>query len=556
MPLINGQKMACAPCIRGHRSTKCNHASDRVMVPVRKPGRPLSSCACPPGQSCACGGIKVAIPRKQKCKCGLDTADGDHADHDVVKPEMPTPALSPSDLPVSPTRNGVFRVQKPAPSSRPNGRKQSFDPAHLARIDPNSINIVNPYNSNIMDASVPPNGVHAMAPQGHTPPMAGMAFVPALPTTGYQQPGVVSYGPPLGYALVPIHSHLNNPALSMATTVENTLPSPLNGGVPPPPTNGAARSCCAPAVPQTPVAPPQQQVQPPQPSEPPKKSCCGGGQSEQPQPNPNSAMHQRALSNGNAPNHFQLPFADMKQHQHQQQAFAAPYPNGNIFTYPANLGTWNQPLNPAMWAQLQQVSPAEPNQQPFANSLPLTPNGGTGGPDTSHECSCGPGCQCVGCLAHPFNAQTLEYVEGAWNYENDLSYGSNGTDKNNNAPSTGMTSKHADTAQASRHDINDSGTNGHSPHIQSANGLQQAANPEAVSPTQAQTPSDASGFNEELPASDFMFVNLPLYQGPLGMDGDSCGGSSAFCPCGDDCECVGCLVHNAQPLEPGQFEAE
>ncbi|KAI5841742.1 hypothetical protein DFP73DRAFT_480624, partial [Morchella snyderi] len=31
------------PCIRGHRSSKCNH-SDRVLVQVRKPGRPLSSC--------------------------------------------------------------------------------------------------------------------------------------------------------------------------------------------------------------------------------------------------------------------------------------------------------------------------------------------------------------------------------------------------------------------------------------------------------------------------------------------------------------------------------
>lgn len=40
------------PCIRGHRSSKCTH-KDRVLIAVRKPGRPLS--ACPHGTaSCQC----------------------------------------------------------------------------------------------------------------------------------------------------------------------------------------------------------------------------------------------------------------------------------------------------------------------------------------------------------------------------------------------------------------------------------------------------------------------------------------------------------------------
>ncbi len=61
MPVINGIKMAwfvdalpplpsfapdllvrmySEPCIRGHRATTCNHARERIMLPVRKPGRP------------------------------------------------------------------------------------------------------------------------------------------------------------------------------------------------------------------------------------------------------------------------------------------------------------------------------------------------------------------------------------------------------------------------------------------------------------------------------------------------------------------------------------
>ncbi|KAH7409283.1 copper fist DNA binding domain-containing protein [Cadophora sp. MPI-SDFR-AT-0126] len=43
MPLINGCKYSCEPCIRGHRATSCAH-TDRILIEVRKPGRPLESC--------------------------------------------------------------------------------------------------------------------------------------------------------------------------------------------------------------------------------------------------------------------------------------------------------------------------------------------------------------------------------------------------------------------------------------------------------------------------------------------------------------------------------
>ena len=49
------------PCMRGHRSTKCMH-SDRILVQVRKPGRPLSSCPHSEGR-CDCTGLRMAIPK-------------------------------------------------------------------------------------------------------------------------------------------------------------------------------------------------------------------------------------------------------------------------------------------------------------------------------------------------------------------------------------------------------------------------------------------------------------------------------------------------------------
>ncbi|KAF2102625.1 hypothetical protein NA57DRAFT_52185 [Rhizodiscina lignyota] len=76
---INGEKkkVACGPCIRGHRSSKCTH-KDRVLVEVRKPGRPLSACPHPVG-SCSCERVVVnyAIPKTNNdCDCSSPQASG------------------------------------------------------------------------------------------------------------------------------------------------------------------------------------------------------------------------------------------------------------------------------------------------------------------------------------------------------------------------------------------------------------------------------------------------------------------------------------------------
>jgi hypothetical protein len=63
----------------------------------------------------------------------------------------------------------------------------------------------------------------------------------------------------------------------------------------------------------------------------------------------------------------------------------------------------------------------------------------------------------------------------------------------------------------------------------------------AGTPPAPQTPSDVgSGVSDEqaLSASDFFFVTYPLMEDP------TCLGDTASCPCGDDCQCIGCTIHN------------
>jgi len=211
--------------------------------------------------------------------------------------------------------------------------------------------------------------------------------------------------------------------------------------------------------------------------------------------------------------------------KHPQYPVAFSHPA--IYTYPANYGSWSHPVNQAMWAQMQHL---QPNTVAYANPVPVTAGGDGSVPSISHECNCGPGCQCVGCLAHPFNQEMMQYVGGAWDYDIDASRPE--MYRNNVSPGGGH-------------------PNGHHPNGNSSGGGQVLAQqPEPGSPPQAPTPSDASVCSDDhaLSTSDYFFVNLPLFPG-TDADGDACGGSQALCPCGDNCQCDGCVIHNAKPLQ-------
>ncbi|ORY99231.1 copper fist DNA binding domain-domain-containing protein [Syncephalastrum racemosum] len=42
--MINGIKFACNSCIKGHRSSHCNHV-ERPLFEIRRKGRPVTQCA-------------------------------------------------------------------------------------------------------------------------------------------------------------------------------------------------------------------------------------------------------------------------------------------------------------------------------------------------------------------------------------------------------------------------------------------------------------------------------------------------------------------------------
>ncbi|TVY58725.1 Protein GRISEA [Lachnellula suecica] len=523
MPLINGMKMACEPCIRGHRSTKCTHANERLMVPVRKPGRPLSQCPHPGGQNCMCGSVTAAIPRKQTCHCGDGSSPAPTAQIVPRTTSQEVDALSPT--------RPSFKIQK---TSRPqSGRKQSFDPANFERMDMNSINVL-PFEQR---GQVP---MGMALPEGYAvsaPPPQMYGYAPQYASMQPQYP-VPMQPPPMPHEMSHPHEiqtngfangiRSRNGSYAVESPVTPTIHTngngikATNGGsccAPKSTSNGAngesklasnGGSCCAPKQNGHSHSSSNGSSNS-DPEEPQVSSCCS---SKPPQ------LKEEPLSMSSTPIHMSpatphqmLPQSGMPLNAALYQQFLPP----NTYTYPPTYGSFQNPLQFADWRQGIRSNNYTQSQPPVLTNgalpfgAPLMPES----METVHTCGCGDGCQCVGCAAHPFNNATQDYVRSAY-------------------------------ASMSVEQPRELYTNGQPTPITNGNTPMQPQNVDPVSSPTAHTPtSTTSGNGEEqsLSASDFFFVNYPF------SGDDGCGGDTMSCPCGDDCQCLGCTIHR-QPSMP------
>ncbi|KAI5866318.1 hypothetical protein GGS23DRAFT_381340 [Durotheca rogersii] len=496
MPLIEGRKMACEPCIRGHRSTKCTH-SDRVMIPVRKPGRPLSSCPHPPGRTCSCSPVTAAIPRKTQCGCSRPgKANSAGA---AVKTE---PSGSP---PLSPAKNVTFRVQKSSASGLAQRRTLDYSAA-LERMDSNSLNYVGAPNT----ASATTGGI-AGGPTDQIGVASSSDFMSSISNGIHQSasfvPSSYSYQstlPSLNTGLVPLFPlsgsmvNVGNGVSGQSSVGSDTPSSPYHTPSSSPteslsqePSVEVAGSCCC---------------SPPEPSYPQVQTQAHTQLRHQPQIRPQGPMNAMVYR---------------PQDPAATGAMMAPYPpplalNQQIFspshmqppaTYaqPNSYGTPHHPLQYEQWQQTMTNYLQSAMQMSYGNS-PQIPsqtdlNGIVGNPYTNHDCTCGTACQCVGCPAHPFNQATREHVRSAFMYQYS-SFG-NMIDAGNPMPDPPLAASAA------------SGT----------------------SPPAAPSPPDKEPTNTEdqdRSPGEYFFVQYDLE-------------TSNQCLCGDNCSCIECMVHNEPP---------
>jgi hypothetical protein len=485
------------------------------MVPVRKPGRPLSACPHPRDSPCGCGSVTAAIPRKQTCHCGTGTP--------ALSDSRPPTSSSSSDAP-SPKqftfKVGSNKVGKPSkPSS---SRKQSFDPANFERMDINQINVMSFGQQPHIVALPMVNGysvpgtpqIYGFAPQypNFQPQFSHVSMQLPPHSTGVPQNGVGSYSSgiaanggfenviesplatPTGYGIEDLDKHAKAIGVPMPNAAPEQKSPPSNGG-----------SCCAPRKSHAHTS--SSVSSGPEIPEPPVASCCSQ------KPSPKDKKIEESSNDTSSRSTPQPPPLVMPQnvipfgHPMYQQ-----YSQPTVFTYPPTYGSFQNPLQPQAWRQSVQSHDYGRPPVPLPFNAPLLAES----LDTIHTCSCGDACQCIGCAAHPYNDATRNYVRSAW--------ASMSIDR----PPSEMYPQPATT-------------NGNE------NTPAQSQPTETIPSPTAHTPSStasANGEEQSLSAADFFFVNYPFAA-------DGCGGDTQSCPCGDDCQCLGCTIHRQPPTSEG-----
>ena len=130
--------------------------------------------------------------------------------------------------------------------------------------------------------------------------------------------------------------------------------------------------------------------------------------------------------------------------------------------------------------------------------------------DTVYTCSCGDGCQCIGCADHPYNDASLEYLLrllSSVSLEPRELYNITQTSMNGNISSQPLP-------------VN------------------------TVSSPTAHTLSSTTyknGEEQSLSATEFFFVDYPFTS-------EGCGGDTQACPCPYECKCLGCTIHKQQAI--------
>ncbi|KAF2452966.1 hypothetical protein BDY21DRAFT_148227 [Lineolata rhizophorae] len=369
--LVDGEKkkVACGPCIRGHRSSKCEH-KDRILLEVRKPGRPLSSCPHPAG-SCNCDRIVInyTIPKSVECsKCSPN--DPIPADSSITKVK----ASEYNAQIGGPT--GANRIQKSKrksviarPTSTIERAVKEFEEGGSETIERKPDQPKPSGNSSPLTSS---GGASPKTSSGSTshdvsPLLEGQTNGPVNVPNGPNQPrlrlGLMGVG---GAGAGPdvIGWDSQWPSLS-ALPSNHTAPGKIQAGNQQATADGHQTNSLMPSST--------------------RKSCCGGGAST------SSSSGQTAMPNTQM---AQLPGLNF---QHTDPYSYASMEAATPFIHPAAHSMTQSGITP--------LSSGVPQHTCGAMSHP------DGSGSNAHNCNCGDSCECLGCAAHPQNATTIQWVK-------------------------------------------------------------------------------------------------------------------------------------------------
>ena len=150
--------------------------------------------------------------------------------------------------------------------------------------------------------------------------------------------------------------------------------------------------------------------------------------------------------------------------------------------------------------------------------------------DDSHDCSCGDGCQCLGCVLHPYNDRTKQYVHDmgamvAADEKDDEARPSALYQKTSDLPKTDVAPSVLDYSFSNNMETDGRSSLGGYPNDTLA-GRIPSTSPEYSSTGLAMEPDE--------------YYTIEY---PVGLS-SACSNVTGSCQCGNDCCCTGCLTHS------------
>ncbi|KAJ5161626.1 hypothetical protein N7492_007018, partial [Penicillium capsulatum] len=351
MPLDEeGAKWSCEPCIRGHRSSKCQHF-DRLMMKVPKAGRPLAKCPHPKG-TCSCQktyAVMVRIPKGSSCLCRpLYKVPADQNDSNQSTPGSVSQVSSPSPA----------KVQK-------SGRRQST-------IQAAPENIVKALESMPEDVKLEDNMANYLA---------------NLPT---HQPRHNGTHPDIDESHVYSSTSTSEDPREKQPEKGSSCCSQKPEAPPVTPSGSGEKSCCSGKT-TTPAVP---------------SLSSHVAESNSKQPPWNDVPYMRFPTSQASP--WQTPVAST------HGPFMQPYRMPQSQLQPFYTSNYPQQMSSTSYSNaMNGLGIAPPSMAPFPSSglqNQTQPPMMVGG-EACHDCKCGDECQCLGCAAHPFNNTTRQHVQ-------------------------------------------------------------------------------------------------------------------------------------------------
>ena len=242
------------------------------------------------------------------------------------------------------------------------------------------------------------------------------------------------------------------------------------------------------------------------------------------------------FSNNMKEPHSETPYS------HVPPPFHVPHvPYANVYNMPSTYATAENPLTQRQQAFFQQNGYMHPHLVSYYPPLgAIAPSAvSTSVSGVTHTCTCGPSCQCVFCLAHPYNATTRDRVQTlAHLLPDDPEY-----------------SPKSPSQSSFFHSIDDPPRAVPGSNAMQINKILQPS--DLVQPMSFHAPSFSNGTYETLliesvqqaPQSAISsgYLTMEYEYDPIGMR--ECTDSTGTCQCGAGSRCVGCLTHSGHDGE-------